>query len=107
MRNHSQRSRKTAGAMGGVADPNRGRSPGGASNTAATPASSSMLSDWYDAKTWSTLIADRNASQQASALQRGTMLSRSSTEATMPTPQSASRTPSELPSQSSVGTRQK
>src|SRR6185503_4585347 len=65
---------------GGWAAPSFGRRPRGAKKIERHPASSSMPSDWYDEKSWSAAIHERNNSVHNATVSFGATLTTSSTE---------------------------
>jgi hypothetical protein len=70
------------------------------------PASSSIPSDWYDEKSWSTAMHDRKSRVHRATVTRGQTLAASSSEQTMPAPTTRVRARSLAPSQNRVGAYQ-
>src|SRR5947209_4285475 len=107
MRNHSQRKRNSAAHDGGDAAPSLGRSPRGAKNSEMNAASSSMPSDWYDAKSCAAPTNDKNASDATAIDPRGQRLNSSAIDAASPATTSthSAALPDEI--HSSVGAYQK
>src|SRR6185503_13218994 len=84
MRNHSQSSRKRLARDGGCDAPNRGRNPGGAKKSEMKPASSSIPSDWYDAKSCAAAMKERKHTKQTNRAARGQRLNTTAIDATTP-----------------------
>src|SRR5271155_1114361 len=106
MRNHSHCSRKRLAREGGFSSPNPGRKPAGAKNSAITPASSNIPSDWYPEKSRATLTNETKHKKQISSDARGHRFSVTSSDATNPTQHSVSNVPLPAPNHSKVGTVQ-
>src|ERR1051325_96106 len=87
MRNHSQRSRKRLAREGGFTAPNLGRNPAGAKKSEMKPASSSIPSDWYEAKSCAAAMNERKHTKQINKAPRGHRFSTTTTEATNPSQQ--------------------
>src|SRR5665213_3218733 len=94
MENHSHRSNHTLAHEGGDHVPNPGRTPRGASSTAATPAWSNMPSDWYDENVWSAATQVRKSTVHTAAITRGHRLIVSNAAATNPAPTTTRSAPS-------------
>src|SRR3954462_5547968 len=80
MRNHSQRSMNRLNRDGGSVAPSPGRNPRGAKKIERNPASSSMPSDWYDEKSWSAAMHERNSTVDNATVSFGAMWATSSIE---------------------------
>src|SRR4051794_25174065 len=106
MRNHSHCRRKRLARDGGECSPQRGRNPEGAKNMDINPASSSIPSDWYPEKSWAALTNERKHRKQITSIPRGQILKTSSSEAIIPTMQSASSILGPLETHNKVGANQ-
>jgi len=92
---------------GGSCAPSLGRMPRGANQQAMKPASRSMLSDWYDEKSWSAATQERKSTVQAIVVRRGQTFAVRRRDAMMPAATTIVSAQSPAPSQKSVGAYQR
>src|SRR5690242_12869176 len=106
MRNHSHRSMNRLMREGGSCAPSLGRNPRGANQIEMNPASSSIPSDWYEEKSCSVAMNERNSSVQIAIISRGQMFAVRSNEHTIPAATAANSAPSSQRAQKMLGAYQ-